>query len=181
MEAIRNDFDTWKERINSQFEEAKTIYDDKFEGLEQKAQDSISKVKDIFDNDFNEYVNKTNESKESINQDIIRLTNESEKLLGTLHSSYQELLTENQQKINSQKTEIDNSLETTKTEIQQMLMKMQSDTNNLNKSMDAIDKRLKDFVEQSKVFDKADELKAELKTDISDLKAAKTNLQKSKR
>ena len=87
------------------------------------------------------------------------------------------MLTENQQKINSQKTEIDNSLETTKTEIQQMLMKMQSDTNNLNKSMDAIDKRLKDFVEQSKVFDKADELKAELKTDISDLKAEISEIQ----
>ena len=74
------------------------------------------------------------------------------------------------EKINKQNIDIDNSLQSNKTTIQEMLLKLQSNANTLDKSMDDIDKRIKDFVEQTKVFTRADELKSALQKDISEIK-----------
>ena len=51
-----------------------------------------------------------------------------------------------------------------------MRIKLQTDANAINMTMDDLDKRLKGFVSQTQLFDKADELKQQLENDISALR-----------
>ena len=64
LQGIRDDFNSWKERINNQFEDAKVIFDDKFDALDKNAQDRIAQVKSSFEDEFTNYVNETNNAKD---------------------------------------------------------------------------------------------------------------------
>lgn len=192
LESIRKDFDLWKERLNSQFDEAKTMYSDKFGSLDANATEMVNQIKHTFESDLAQYTEKTKESQDRISAEIQKLSEDSQntieqyetrsnEMLNSIKTQYDEIVEDTQKRIREQNADADQRLRNEKILVQEikekneaaqekMILKMQSDANKMNDLMDDIDKRLKQFVNQSQVFEKADELTKKLDDRIDNIK-----------
>ncbi|MBO6100467.1 MAG: hypothetical protein J6P07_03935, partial [Spirochaetaceae bacterium] len=109
-------------------------------------------------------------------------------MMAEFKKSYEGMLEETAQKIREQNMEADQKMRDLKAQAQEirdqteatqekMRLKMQTDANAINLTMDDVDKRLKGFVQQTQLFDKADELKNDLESKLEALKTEITRVE----
>ena len=109
-------------------------------------------------------------------------------MMAEFKKSYETMLEETAQKIREQNMEADQKMRDLKAQAQEirdqteatqekMRLKMQTDANAINLTMDDVDKRLKGFVQQTQLFDKADELKNDLESKLEALKTEITRVE----
>lgn len=192
LESIKSDFATWRDRLTQQFTESKETFDERFASLEAKSADLITQVGETFKTDVENYGARVGEEKDRLISELNDLRTQMEQsvsgyearageMIEDFKKSYETMLEETGQKIREQNNDSDQKLRALKTLVQEirdktevtqekMMLKMQSDANTINLSMDDIDKRLKNFVAQTQLFEKADELKANLEIQIGSLK-----------
>jgi hypothetical protein len=100
---------------------------------------------------------------------------------------YKEMLEETERKIKTQKAEVEEQLRqekkiiqdiklTNETSQEKMILKMQKDSDELNTSLDTIDRKIKQFIAQTQIFEKADVLKLDLEEKISEMKTETAQL-----
>lgn len=192
LDSIRNDFSDWKDRMNLQFVEAKTLFDDRYNSFNEDSQNVLKDLEIL----LAESVNKTSEESlvkfEKLEEKIQAISKETETtiqeydqhsndIIESFKESYKKMLDETEAKIQAQKAEVDEQLRlekklvqdiklTNETSQDKMILKMQKDSDELNASLDIIDRKIKQFISQTQVFDKADELKSNLEGKIAELK-----------
>jgi len=192
FETIKKDFETWKSRTDQQFTDARSFFDEKitnFAGLTENGiknldakynaqyKDFIAKSGDAF-NGIQAKLNAVDAKVASANKAIdehasevtTRFNIEAEKLNEVINKKIKEAASEAElsvQGINDMILEVRNRLDETQEKVRE---KIQADADRLNSLIEEIDKKQNDFITQTKVFERADELKEGLEKDIASLK-----------
>ncbi len=192
LESLLSDLTSWSERLNTQFQESRDLYNEKFDSLQQSAQEQISQVEQVFSVDLGNFVNSVNEEKSKISMEIDELKEQTQKSLASYESrseetleefrkSYEYMLEDTQKRIRGENSEAEQKVLALKSMVkdvrqeseemqEKMVLKIQTEANLLKISMDDIDKKLKQFVAQTQLFEKTDEMKNELENQMSDLR-----------
>ncbi|MBR4824660.1 MAG: hypothetical protein IKZ86_07660, partial [Spirochaetaceae bacterium] len=199
LESVKTDFETWRDRLSAQFTEYKEAFDEKIANLENSSKDKIEQVGSSFSADIENYTAKAREEKDRIANELEDLRSQMERsvagfdtraneMMAEFKKSYETMLEETAQKIREQNMEADQKMRDLKAQAQEirdqteatqekMRLKMQTDANAINLTMDDVDKRLKGFVQQTQLFDKADELKNDLESKLEALKTEITRVE----
>ena len=192
LETVKTDFATWSDRLNQQFNDTKEIFDERFSKLEANSAELITQVGTSFNQDVENYAAKVREEKERLVGELDSLKNQmtqsvtsyetrAEEVLNEFKKSYESMLEETGQKIREQNNDSNNKLRDLKAVVQEISsatdatqdklhLRIRTEENEMNLKMDEIQKRLTGFIEQTKLFDRADEMKAELEEQMSELK-----------
>lgn len=192
LESVKSDFETWRDRLMQQFSESKDSFEERLESLKINSTELITQVGSSFSIDVENYAAKVKEEKDRLVNELDDLRSQmtqsvnnyeirSSEILDEIKKQYGVMLDETSQKIREQNNDSEQKLRalkglvqeiTDKTEAQKekLMLKMQSDANAINLSMDDIDKRLKGFIAQTQLFEKADELKIHLETEMGELR-----------
>lgn len=192
FETIKKDFETWKNRTDQQFTDARSFFDEKitnFAGLTENAiknldakynaqyKDFVAKSGDAFNGiqvKLNSVDTKVASANKAIDEHASEVTNrfntEAEKLNEVINKRIKEAASEaalSVQGINDMILEVRNRLDETQEKVRE---KIEADADRLNSLIEEIDKKQNDFITQTKVFERADELKEGLEKDIASLK-----------
>ncbi|XTB06398.1 hypothetical protein KP614_03975 [Treponema denticola] len=192
FETIKKDFETWKNRTDQQFTDARSFFDEKitnFAGLTENAiknldakynaqyKDFVAKSGDTFNGiqaKLNSVDTKVASANKAIDEHASEVTNrfntEAEKLNEVINKKIKEAASEaalSVQGINDMILEVRNRLDETQEKVRE---KIEADADRLNSLIEEIDKKQNDFITQTKVFERADELKEGLEKDIASLK-----------
>lgn len=199
LESVKTDFETWRERLSVQFNEYKEAFDEKIANLESSSKEKLEQVGSSFSVDIENYTAKAREEKDRIANELDDLRSQMDRSVAGFDArateameefkkSYEGMLEETAQKIREQNMEADQKMRDLKAQAQEirdkteatqekMRLKMQTDANAINLTMDDVDKRLKAFVQQTQLFDKADELKNDLEGKLEALKTEITRVE----
>ncbi len=202
LEGLLAELTSWRERLDTQFQENKDMYTEKFEILQQNAREQISQVEQVFSGDVANYINKAKEERDSISVEINDLKEQtqsslslyearSEEMLDGFRKAYEAMLEDTQKRIRGENTDAEQRVRALKTMVQEvrqesedmqekMVLKIQTEANLLKMSMDDVDKKLKQFVAQTQLFEKTDEMKNELENQMSDLRTQLTRFENFK-
>lgn len=198
LDSIRTDFSEWKERMNTQFVEVKTIFDDKYASFSEDAQNVLVDLERMLKDAVSTSSESALEQIRELEEKIEAISNETESVIQhyNKHSNdivddfkamYKEMLEETERKIKTQKAEVEEQLRqekkiiqdiklTNETSQEKMILKMQKDSDELNTSLDTIDRKIKQFIAQTQIFEKADVLKLDLEEKISEMKTETAQL-----
>lgn len=198
LDSIRTDFSEWKERMNTQFVEVKTIFDDKYASFSEDAQNVLVDLERMLKDAVSTSSESALEQFRELEEKIEAISNETESVIQhyNKHSNdivddfkamYKEMLEETERKIKTQKAEVEEQLRqekkiiqdiklTNETSQEKMVLKMQKDSDELNTSLDTIDRKIKQFIAQTQIFEKADVLKLDLEEKISEMKTETAQL-----
>jgi chromosome segregation ATPase len=194
IDEVLSNFSTWKARINGQFDESKQLFNTQLETLDQNAAEMLDRVKEVFASDVAEYSGKVKQERSEIASEIAALKNEaasaitdyqarSEKVLSDAQAMYGDMVSDTERRVREQSADCEQQLRTMRTFAQEtkeknetaqneMVLKLQAATTDLNKTFDDLEKRLKNVIAQSEssVFDKAEERQARLEAALSTMK-----------
>ncbi len=202
LEGLLGDLSSWRERLNTQFQENRDIYNEKFDVFHQSAQDQIAQVEQVFTTDVTNYINLAKEERNNITVDIEDLKSQahnsleayesrSAEMLDGFKKAYEAMLEDTQKRIRGENNDAEQKVRALKTMVQdvrqeseemqeKMVLKIQTEANLLKMSMDDIDKKLKQFVAQTQLFEKTDEMKNELENQMQDLRTQLTRFENFK-
>ena len=192
LEVIKKDFESWKNRTDQQFTDARSFFDDKitnFAGLTENAiknldtkynaqyKDFIAKNGETFNGiqaKLNSVDDKIASANKAIEEHAAKVTDrfdtEAEKLNEVINKKIKEASSEAEysvQSINDMILQVRTQLDESQEKVRE---KIQADSDRLSAVIEEIDKKQNAFISQTKVFDRADELKEGLEKDIAALK-----------
>jgi DNA repair exonuclease SbcCD ATPase subunit len=142
IEEMLSDFANWKERLAGQFEESRTLFTTRLATLDQNAGELLEQVQSAFKADVEAYSGKAVDERAKI-----------EEQLRTMKALAQDIRGQNA------------------AAQEQMVLKLQEESTNLNKIFDDLDKRLKNFITQSGIIGKADDTRERLEAAITTLRS----------
>ena len=193
VQAVLSDFSSWSDRMNVQFEETKNMFSEKLNSLDQNASDLISQVQQSFTTDLADFNRKIAEDRNSmsiklddVKKDMQTTLSEydakSRSVIDELQRNYDEMQTQVQHAISETNADSEQKLRVLKDMVQdirtrtdaaqdKLLGKIQADANALNLSLDAVDKRLKEYMAQTQIIDKVEEHKVKLEDQLTSLRA----------
>lgn len=199
LEAAKTDFETWKTRINQQLAETRTMLDEKIGNFTALTKQAIEGISAKYASSYKDFSVKNDEAFKDIQQKINELT---EKMQGAenafdaqvhtitdnLTRNADQLTNELDKRINNATGEANHSLDSIRelvhglrTEVEEtqhdLFEKIRRDSDQLTQTIEEIDKRQNAFITQTRVFDRADELKADLEQNIEKLKAEVTRFE----
>ncbi len=192
LDGLRANIQTWRERLDVQFQENKDLYGEKFESLQKNADERLAQIGQIFEADVLNFVNLSKEEMAGITSDIDLLKIEtkksiahydsrSEEMVEEFKKSYEEMLLETQKRINDETSESEKKLRDLRNLVQEVtqnsedmqqgiVLKIQTEANQLQMNVDNIDSQLQHFVAQTNLIDKAEIMRSELETQMSELR-----------
>ncbi|MBQ0167134.1 MAG: hypothetical protein KBT02_08510 [Treponema sp.] len=193
VQAVLTDFSTWRDRMNAQFEDTKSLFSEKLGSLDQNASDLISQVQQSFTTDLADFNRKIAEDQntmtvrlDDVKKDMQAAFSDyeirSKGVIEDLQRNYDEMLSQVQHNINETNIDSEQKLRALKDMVQdirtrtddvqdKLLGKIQADANALNLSLDAVDKRLKEYMAQTQIIDKVEEHKVKLEDQLTSLRA----------
>ncbi len=202
LESLMGEIASWRERLDNQFSENKDMYAEKFDMFQKGSQEQISEIEQVFAGEVTNYVNLAREERDSITVDINDLKSQaenslamyesrSEEVLEEFKKSYEYMLEDTQKRIKTENTDAEQRVRALKAMVQEvrheseemqekMVLKIQTEANLLKMSMDDVDKKLKQFVAQTQLFEKTDEMKNELENQMTDLRTQLTRFENFK-
>lgn len=192
FEAIKKGFELWKNSMEQEFDSSKSLFEDKIKGMENVTSDAMKALKDEYDGHYNELLAKNealfNDFKEKVNElnDValiaqVQFKKDAEALSTSVEGKLKEAFASIEQKVqeanHDTSVSVDNirevihKLRENLDEIQEKAtLKIQADATRLNKIIEEIDEKQNAFITQTRVFEKADQLKLDLEKSIEKLK-----------
>lgn len=199
LEAIKGDFEGWKARIAQQFTDSRTAVDEKlahFSALTDRAIETmgekyVSRYKELTvkgDEEFKAMQQKISELQtnmlhaqdefsmqsrnftDTFSRDTAQLTNDLDKKINAANTETTYILNTIREVVNNLRSEVNNTQH-------DLLEKISSDSDRLSETIEEIDKKQTAFIAQTRIFERADELKADLEQDIEKLKAEVTRFE----
>ncbi|MGP1595118.1 MAG: SpiroCoCo family coiled-coil protein [Treponema sp.] len=193
VEIIKADFEAWKNRFTEQMQETKALVDEKimqYEGVTDRAIESIgakynAQYKDftikgdeslkILQQKLNELQSRITSADEHFSTKVREtsdlLVRHSDQITGELDKKINEATAEAAHSLDSMRAVVFNlRAELDKTQ-HDAFEKVRSSTDSLTSVLNEIDKKQNAFIAQTRIFDRADELKAGLEQNIEKLKA----------
>ncbi|CEM61762.1 hypothetical protein DWQ65_00915 [Treponema phagedenis] len=186
---IHQNLESWKTGSDRQFADARSLFDGKISSFAALTETAIENLDAKYNSQYKEFALKSDEAFEELNKKFEEmdemianvknnLTNHAESVTATLQNDCEQASQLIDKKIREATFETESSLQTVRDMIQSLqtqivstqeglLTKIQNDSERLTQSLDEIEKRQAAFINQTKVFERADELKAGLEEDIT--------------
>ncbi|WP_455381659.1 SpiroCoCo family coiled-coil protein [Salinispira pacifica] len=192
LEAAKSDVTVWQSQVLQQLKASEAEVDGEFAGFRVQVSDTISSIRDNFEQQKEELLAATNAERAELRDEIdvlatrVRelesdLESRTQTILDTLAGEYQQFQSEFQKKSRDIQSEADTKMREFRTFVhdtreqfdlmqQKLLGKLDEDVNVLNVNLAEIDKRQKSFIDQTKIFERADTLKSALFASIEEMK-----------
>lgn len=189
---IRADFSSWQARNEQQLADAKSLLDDRLASFEESARSAMADLQSAHQSEFRDFVADTAEERKQLKDSIdnmkgdITLARESFErkiadALSDFGEQYEQMTSGTALRMREHAAETDQTIKGIKAMVQdlrdsvdqtreKLFQKVQSDTQVLSQNLEEIDRRQKAFVAQTRIFDRADELKTNLEANIATLK-----------
>ncbi len=198
IEGIRSDFSAWQAKNEQNLASARALVEDRVAALETSAAESISNIQSSWESSFREFLAGTEDERAALAAQISSLrdamskagedfNHRSAEALKEFRASYQTMSAETERQIRETGIETDQTLRSLKLMVQEiretvdqnrdkLFQKLQSDAADLSKNLEEIDRKQKSFIAQTKIFERADQLKVALESDIESLRAEVSRL-----
>ena len=192
IESIRNGFAAWQTRNEQQLAEAKALLADKVSSLSSSTTSAIADLDSKYQSNYREFIAKTTEERKQYKDELDTLKKEiaqantdfdkrSTEALTGFSSAYEAMSASAEKRVRETATETDQTVRSLKTMIQEiresteltkdkLFQKIQGDSATLAQTLEDIDKKQKGFIAQTKIFERADDLKVALEGDIENIK-----------
>ncbi|HQF73545.1 MAG TPA: hypothetical protein PK786_06595 [Treponemataceae bacterium] len=192
LEGIRADFTTWQTRNEQQFTEAKRMLDDRIVSLDDSVRSSIADLEAGYQTNYRDFIADTAEERREIRASLDALRGDitssmedfrrrSVEALEEFNAAYEEMTSGTALRVREHAAETDQTIRSLKSMVQdiresvdqtreRLFGKVQSDAQSLNQTIEEIDKKQKAFIAQTRIYDRADEMKASLETSIENIK-----------
>jgi len=192
LEGLRSDFAAWQTKTDQQFADAGAHLDTRLAKLDQVAKESIGAVEAAWQAKYRDFVEKTAEERRQLKDSLdvlkkdISLANaefdrRSAESLSGFEAAFARMTGDADRRLRESAAETDRTVQALRAQAQELrdglesnreklFQKLQSDTGALGATLEEIDRKQKAFIAQTRVFDRADELKASLESGIESLK-----------
>jgi chromosome segregation ATPase len=192
LENVRSDVTLWQAKVLQDLKSSEAEVNNQFAGFKVQVSGTISGLRDDFTAQKNDLVNSTNEERlrlkdelktlgegvATLEEDLKKRTEEALEAFRNEYGEFQgeyirrnkDLQTEADQKIRDFRNIIQDTREQFDTLHQKLFGKIEESSKLLSVNLSEIDKRQKNFIEQTKIFERADSLKISLQENIEELK-----------
>lgn len=192
LEGIRSDFNTWQSRNEQQFTDAKRLLDDRIVSLDDSIRSSIADLEAGYQTNYRDFIADTAEERkeirsslDSLKSDITTATDDfkrqSAEALEEFTAAYEEMTSGTALRVREHAAETDQTIRSLKTMVQdiresvdqtreRLFEKVTKDTGMLGQTIEEIDRKQKAFIAQTRIFDRADEMKTALEANIANIK-----------
>lgn len=203
LDAAKSDMTIWQSKVLQQISESNSEVNAKISDLKLQASDNIFEIQSEFQREKEYYLKEVTQQRNNIVNELEtigvnihklesdltykianaldefenkytdvleRQTSQSEAILSSIvdeNESFRKMASETRLKVNAVR--------------EQMLERVEEKANLLSVNLNEIDKRMKGFIEQTKIFEKADALKSRLKQDLDFLRDEIERLRKDKK
>ncbi len=193
VELAQSDVTVWQTKILQQMKETESELAGETISLKKESVETIDRIKGDFEVQKNDLILATQDERDRLKKELKDISDGVVTLEGDLRKkteaamedfsrTYDEFMQEYQRKSKEMQTEIDQKLKEFKNGVQdirekadllqkKLYGKIEENYNTLSVSLQEIDKKMKNFISQTKIFDRADALKVNLQENIEDLKA----------
>ncbi len=193
LEAAKSEVTVWESQVLQQLKASEAEVDGEFAGFKVHVSDTISGIREDFEKQKNALLAATEAERAELRDEIgalgtrikeleLDLETRTQTILDTLAGDYQQFQSDFQRKSREVQTEADTKMREFRTFVhdtrdqfdlmqQKLLGKLSEDVNVLNVNLSEIDKRQRAFVDQTKIFERADTLKTALFGAIEEMKS----------
>jgi chromosome segregation ATPase len=199
VDSTNGEIASWQARVNQALKGYELEFTEKYSALRQESDSHITKIRDSFESQSEDLITSTNTErlqlkdefkgiKERIDELEAALSEKSESALDTFQRQVEAFQLELNQRSKDLQVETDNRLrdlkqrmaemkEKTESQAQSLFGKIEEGYQLLTINLNEMDKRVKGFVSQTKIFERADELKVQLESSIDEMKRDMEKLQ----
>lgn len=192
MEGIRSDFATWQARNEQQFADAKRLLDDRIVSLDDSIRSSIADLEAGYQTNYRDFIADTAEERKEIRSSLDSLKSDissamdefkrqSAGALEEFTAAYEEMTSGTALRVREHAAETDQTIRSLKAMVQdiresvdqtreRLFEKVNKDTEVLGQTIEEIDRKQKAFIAQTRVFDRAEEMKTALEANIANIK-----------
>lgn len=198
LAAIRSDFAAWQNQNDQQIAGAKAMLADRIAALDSASSASLKSIDESWQASRKDFLARAEAEQkrladgiDSLKKDMAAASESFERraaeAVGAFEKDWAALSDENARKMRDASAETDQKIRSLKAMVQEVresseqtkdriFQKLQADTASLGNTLGEIDRSQKAFIAQTRVFDRADELKAALESGIENLKGELSRL-----
>lgn len=191
IDAAMSEFNTWKQHLRQQFDEARSLFEEQLLGMKDAAAQKIEEAQGVLDGSMEEYSSERQKKLDELSERIESLDDKTEtsiseyedrskNIVSEMQKMYEEMLKTTEERVRSQTTDSEQKIRALRTEIQSageenrvrqanMVMKMQNDANDFQTRMSELDKELKSIEVQMQLYEKAEQMKKQLDDRLTEL------------
>ena len=199
FEMIKKDFETWKVRTDQQFTDARSLFDDKITSLAGLTENAIKNLNTRYGAQYKDFVAKTDEAFgtlqakiNSFGSKVTAADNELKVHADNAVLQFKAEMEKVEEALDKKIKDADSNAESSVQKINEMIHavrlelseaqdkvreNIQAEAGRLNSVLEEIDRKQNDFIAQTKVFERADELKSGLEKDIEEIKSEITRFE----
>ncbi len=193
VEASRADVSNWQAEIVEELKESKVTIDDRIADLKDQVDNVLREIRDDFASQRDDLIVSTNEERMNLKNELKDIEGSIIELQNNLEMRSESALTELKQNLESFdidfrkhllnfqndvegrmkefKSMIDETKERAEAMQKKLFGRVEEGYKQLQGNLTDVDRRLKDFISQTKLFDRADTLKEALSNDIESMKS----------
>jgi len=199
VDSTNGEIASWQARVNQALKGYELEFTEKYSGLRQESENQIARVREDFDSQAEDLISSTNterlqlkeefkDIKERVDELEAGLMEKSESALSAFQRQMEAFQLELNQRTKDLQVETDNRMrdlkqrmadmkDKTESQAQSLFGKIEEGYQLLTINLNELDKRVKGFVSQTKIFERADQLKAQLESGIDAMKRDMEKLQ----
>jgi chromosome segregation ATPase len=192
VDATNGEIASWQARVSQALKSYQLEFTEKYTGLRQDSENQISRISDDFSEQTEDLIGSTNAERLQLKEEFKEITErvddletklleKSESALETFKRQIEAFQGELNQRSKDMQVETDNRMRELKQRLADMKDKTESQQQSLFGKIDGgyqllsinlneLDKRVKGFVSQTKIIERADELKIQFETRIEEMK-----------
>jgi len=188
IDAMVSDFNAWRTQLKQQFEQTKSLYGSQLGSIQQNFEQNFEDFKNKTLTEQDDITKQISDLKSQVESSVTGYQERSEKILAEQQRMYEEMLQETQRRVREQNADADNNIREIKAQIQEindqnnareaeMVMRMQNDATDLQTRFSEIDRQVKSFSAQMQSYQKAEQLKNQIDSQIAELKGQLTQIE----
>ncbi len=184
---IKTGFSSWQAKNDLQLAEAKTLFADKIAAFTASSSTAITDIEAAWQTTYRDFVARTAAERKELKDNLDTLKTDITAAVSSFAKTYETLAVDSEKRIRETGSETDQTVRALKAMVQELrekleqtqervTQKIQNDSNALGQTLEEIDRKQKAFIAQSRIFERADELKVTLEGNIERLKGEITRL-----
>ncbi len=199
VDSTNGEIASWQARINQALRGYEGEFTEKYSGLRRESEDQIARVREDFESQTEDLIGSTNterlqlkeefkDIRERVDELETRLVEKSESALGEFQRQVEAFQLEFKQRTKDLQAETDDRMrdlkqrmadmkDKTESQAQSLFGKIEEGYQLLTINLNEMDKRVKGFVSQTKIFERADQLRMQLESGIDEMKRDVEKLQ----
>jgi len=199
VDSTNGEIASWQARVNQALKGYELEFTERYSGLRQESENQIARIREDFESQSEDLITSTNTERLQLKEEFkdikgrveeleAKLVEKSESALEAFQRQVESFQLELNQRSKDLQVETDNRMrdlkqrmadmkEKTESQAQSLFGKIDEGYQLLTINLNELDKRVKGFVSQTKIFERADQLKVQLETGIDEMKRDMEKLQ----